>query len=332
VKEKSEGNSLKLTEGENCLRVLPDKKDILTDGRLGPKGVNHAPYREYRIHRNVGPDKAIVICGKNIEGTGACWLCDVQIPALEASGSSNKRAMAAEIAYQEQFLVQASRFDPETQKFGPPKPCWFSTGGRNSLAVRVFSKMSSSKKDYVDPVKGYNLNVERTGSGMNTRYPSVEGDESPSKVPLNVLAAVKDIDNLIGVYEEEEQKSRYFGRPKKETGDVEETEETEETTETKETEEETEETPEEEEEEEAEETEETEETESDTPEEYSAEGEEEQEEESEEEVEEEPEPEPEPEPVRPSKKKASVPPPPVRKSAPAAKPTPKSAPATTKRR
>jgi hypothetical protein len=219
VKEKSEGNTLKLVEGDNCFRILPDKKDILPGGKMGPKGVQHAPYREFRMHRHVGPDDSTVPCGKDIKGEGDCWLDDIKIPELEQSDSEKKRLQAIKIQPQEQFIVNASRFDPDKQKFEKPKTWWISTGAgvpgkaSQSLAVRIYSKLAQSKKDYVDPIKGYNLNISRTGQGLKTRYPEIEGDESPSRVPAEILAQVVDLDKSIPVYIESEQKAAYFGRP-----------------------------------------------------------------------------------------------------------------------
>ncbi len=219
VKDKQSGSSIKIDEGTNCLRVMPDRKDISADGKV--TAVVHPPYREFRIHRSVGPDEAMVGCGKDIEGKGKCWLCDAKIPELEATGVSQKRLMAQKIGAAEQFVVNASKVDPDTQKFTPPKPWWVSTGsgipGRQSqsLATRVYSKLASSKRDFVDPNKGYNLNVERSGTGLKTRYTGVESDESPTRVPASVLMAVKDLDSVIPAYSEEDQKSAYFGRPRR---------------------------------------------------------------------------------------------------------------------
>jgi hypothetical protein len=322
VKEKSEGNTLKMLAGENCIRVLPDKKDFLPDGRLGPKGVIHPPIREFRIHSNVGPDSAMTGCGKNIAGVGSCWLCDVKIPELEASGNAQKRVVAGKIGYQEKLLVQASRFDPNTQKFQPPKAWWMGSGGGGSLAVRIYSKLTSSKKDYVDPDKGYNLNITRTGEGLKTRYPEIEGDESPSKVPLSVRLQIKDLDSLIPAYDEEDQKSRYFGRPRKDEAtdsepESEATEETEQSSETEAVEEAGEGTIVEDEETPFEEA-----SDPEVPEEYAPD-----EEPPAEEEEQEPEPEPEPEPARPAPSRRASPPPPTRRAAPTATPPKRTAPA-----
>lgn len=218
LKEKKQGSTIALEEGDNCLRVCPDKKDILPDGKLNPKGVQNLCYREFRVHRDVGPEnsKRTVACGCDILGKGKCWLCQVKIPELEAN--PNKRKLAQTIQAKEQFMVNASRFDPDAQKFTTIKPWWISTGsgipGRQSvsLAVRVFQKIVSEKKDYVDPNKGYNLNIERSGQGLKTRYVSVEGDDTKSVVPAALLAAMKSLDSFVPKYDEQEQKDAYFGR------------------------------------------------------------------------------------------------------------------------
>lgn len=320
VKEKSQGSSIKIVEGQNCVRVLPDKKDIRPNGYLNPKGCVHRPYREFRVHYDIGPDKVKLGCGHDIDGGGKCWLCDVKIPELESSESSAKRGLAQKIRAKEQFVVNASVFDPDTKKFSAAKAWWISTGsgipGRQgeSLAVRIFARISAGKKDYVDPVKGYNINITRTGTMLKTRYPEIESDENSSSVPAQILVSMKSLDSVLPVYDEEEQKSAYFGRPKRDdnTEKEEVTEEAEETTEEVEEEAET-------------ESEETEtEAEEEAVEEESSE-EEEVEENSEEETEEfEAEPEPEieeeeEEPAPPPKKKTVAP--------PAKKPVPAPAPA-----
>src|SRR5690606_25467325 len=160
------------------------------------KGTDYPPYIEFCVHRDVGPDKLLVGCGKDIEGEGNCWLCDVKIPDLENSRSAQKREMARTIQRREQFLVQVSSYDPETQKFSLPKPWWVSTGsgipGRQgrSLAITVQSLLASSKISYDDPIKGRNMNIERTGTGpRDTRYNVLPPDETPTKLPKSALSA-----------------------------------------------------------------------------------------------------------------------------------------------
>jgi hypothetical protein len=217
---KKEGASLKLEEGVTCFRVMPDKADILPDGRYHPKDGGHSPYREYRLHRHWGPDDATVTCGKDIDGKGRCWGCDVIIPQLEKD--PRKAEQLKKVGPQEQFVIQASKFDGNTSKFKLPKIMYLSTGagipgkpGTNTVALRVLTKIVGTRKDYIDPIKGFNLNVERTGQGLKTKYPSIEGDETPTKVPLAVIQAVVSLDTLLPKYDEEDMKSLWFGRPRR---------------------------------------------------------------------------------------------------------------------
>ena len=224
VKEKKQGASFKLVEGTNAFRILPNKKDITATGTIDPKkGLQYPPFLEFRVHRDVGPDKAFLACGHDIEGGGSCWLCDVKIPELEKIPT--KRDQAFEIGPRESFLIQVSRIDGETGKFSMPKPFWVSNGRgivgrpakRPTLATQVQSAILNSRKDFIDPVKGYNMYIERTGLGQkDTTYGSPEGDEKASKVPTAILLAVKSFEELVPAYDVEEQKSAYYGRPKKE--------------------------------------------------------------------------------------------------------------------
>ncbi len=220
VKERQEGGAIKLVDGANCMRVLPDKKDIMPDGTVNPKGLSHSPVREVRLHRDVGPDKKYNIrCGHEVDGTGSCWLCDVKIPELENFNSPSKRMQAQAMAPKDQLVVNASRFDPDTNKFTTAKPWWMGLNGGQSLGVRILARVAGSgisKKDFVSPTKGYNLNIERTGTGLNTKYPEIEPDESPSVVPKSILLGMKDLDSVVQQYDAEDQKAAYYGRDREE--------------------------------------------------------------------------------------------------------------------
>jgi hypothetical protein len=246
-KEKSAGATIKMKDGLNCVRVAPNKKDLDANGRLLPKiakewpgGEAHLPYIDtYRMHYEVGPDKNSLGCGI-VDGEGTCFICE-QVEKLRASKDPNKRAMADRIQAKEVFILQAFPYDPDLGKLLPPKPWWPSTGSgipgkqSNSLAVKVLSRIAG-RKDLVHPEKGYNLNIEKTGEKMQTRYPDVSADESMSKVPEALLKMLKPLAELAPRYDIEDQKSAFYGRPKQDANSmVEETTEeetvTEETTE-----------------------------------------------------------------------------------------------------
>jgi chemotaxis protein histidine kinase CheA len=291
VKDAKQGATFKLVEGPNCFRVLPNKQ-----------GIDQAPYSEFRVHRNVGPNDVWVKCGKDVDGSGKCWLCDIKLPELRKSPNASKKSAADNMAPKDQFLVQVAAYDPETKKFSQPKPWWCPTGSARSLGVALLSLLANSRRSYDDPKKGYNINVERTGTGFkDTRYGAMEPDEEPIVVPSSILSAMKELDELVPEYSLDIQKAAFYGEnaPDKEEHSTS-------NKRSKVVEEEAEEEEAEEEEEEAEEEEEEAEEEEAEEEEEEAEEEEAEEEEAEEEEEEAEEEEEEPAPP-PKKKKATKP-------------------------
>ena len=206
VKTQKEGASFKLNEGPNLFRIMPNKK--------GPK---FSPFIEFRIHRDVGPDKRFVGCGKDISGEGKCWLCDKKIPELENSESSAMRLKAEKLAAKEQFVVQVSRINDDG-KWTMPKFWWVSTGnglpGRHSrsLSIQVQSLLASSRVDYEDPIKGRNMSIERHGSGLQTKYDPIITDEVSSKVPQAVLAKLEPLEDVVPEYSAKRQYNAYMGR------------------------------------------------------------------------------------------------------------------------
>jgi hypothetical protein len=216
-KEKQQKGRFKLAEGENTIRILcyEDKK--------GRRRV----FFEYRVHREVGPNKRFVRCGTNVHGEGECWLCDEKIPALANSDDAGKQKRAELLAAKEQFVVQVATVDTDTGKMNGPFLWTVPTGGARSLAARLLGVLKSTKRDYVDPEEGYNLTIERTGMGKtDTNYSQPIPDEEPSKVPSRILAAVKPFGQLIPAYSEEQQKAAYFGRDEREEAEEAEEEET----------------------------------------------------------------------------------------------------------
>ncbi|MDE2439048.1 MAG: hypothetical protein KGN01_06715, partial [Patescibacteria group bacterium] len=87
MQERAMGRYYKVTPGAHTLRILPNKK-----------GVDYPPFLIVRVHRNVGPNKAFIRCGKKAKsGEGSCWLCDKKIPQLEASSKKSLLQKAKEM-------------------------------------------------------------------------------------------------------------------------------------------------------------------------------------------------------------------------------------------
>ena len=205
--KRKEKSNITLKEGSNCLRVHNTPASKTT-----PEVV-----MEYQVHRDVGPNKWFGRCGHEVveegeEDKGKCWLCDKKTPELIKQKKSSR---AEKLAPQVVTAVQASVVTEDDDghiTFGKPK-LWNPSGKTGaSLLTQI---LASKKRDYVDPKKGYNINIERTGTSFKeTRYGSIEPDDEPTKVPSNILKLVVSFDKLKGipVYNEDAQKAAYAGK------------------------------------------------------------------------------------------------------------------------
>jgi hypothetical protein len=192
----------KLKEGDNIIRVLPT-----------PESKKTPPlWYEYNVHRDVGPKKQVVRCGKEPEsGDGDCWLCDVTIPKLIKKGQAGR---AAALEAKPVFLVQIASVtmeDEDTPKFSGP----YLWSPSKTVSAALLSKVFGSKKRvYEDPEKGYNITINRTGTGKNdTRYGTLEADDEQTEVPDAIIKKLKPFSELkeVNLYDEAKQKAAYTG-------------------------------------------------------------------------------------------------------------------------
>lgn len=191
----------KLAEGDNYFRILPTPESKKTQPL----------WLEYNMHRDVGSKKVSVTCGKDMDGEGACWLCDSTIPKLRKKG---KEGRAAALEPKSVFVVQIAKVtmsDDETAKYSGP----FLFSPSKGVASQILSTVIGSKKrTYEDPKKGYNITLSRTGTGKNdTRYGILEADAEPSAVPKELVAKLKPFSEIkeIQGYDEAKQKAAYSG-------------------------------------------------------------------------------------------------------------------------
>jgi hypothetical protein len=209
--ERSDGVWLKLKEGETTFRCLPTPESA--------PGVDDGMWMEYAVHREVGPKKETVRCGKSVpDRKGPCWICDVQIKKLRTKGNVT-RAKALEP--KDIFLIQAAKVEDDGTMSGP-KLFTPSTTVATQLLTSIFG---SKKRDYADPKKGYNITIERTGTGKNdTRYGMLQPDSDPTPVSAEIMEKLKPFSQLIEipVYSEAKQKAAYVGQEAVEEPDTEE--------------------------------------------------------------------------------------------------------------
>lgn len=174
----------KLETGNTTFRIAPT-----------PAGKTSPPvFYERGIHRDVGPKKLSLTCGKavNDEGVleGDCYIDDSYRVKLEKQG---REARAAALEPQIQMVLQVFRINEDTDKWEGPF-IWTPSPG---LGGKLMGLLSSKKRLYADAKKGYNITINRKGTTKNdTRYGEMEPDTDPTPVPAEMLKKLKPFDQL----------------------------------------------------------------------------------------------------------------------------------------
>jgi hypothetical protein len=201
-KEKLSKGLFKLPEGETKIRILKTPKD---EERNSP-----SVWIEYYVHRNVGPKKLTLRCGKSvIDDSGPCWLCKV-VKVLKEKG---KTKMAALLERQKVYAVQVAVWDEDISNLRGPL-LWPMPSGKSAKSISFkVETIVSSKKDYLNHKEGYNFTFERQGTGMmDTVYGKTERDDEPSAVPKQIVAKLKPFADVVLQYDPEAQKNAYYGK------------------------------------------------------------------------------------------------------------------------
>lgn len=201
--ERSRGKRFKLAEGENSIRVLPGMSE---DGEFGGR-----PYEEYYAHPRVGPNQLFLACGRDAHGEGDCWLCD-RLAKMRSKGSSAQRRAADEMTPVLQFVMQVAYAASDGTLRGPS--LWtVPSGGPRSLATQILGVLMKTNRDHTSLKKGYNLNIERTGTGFrDTRYGAIVTDDESSAVPKKIVSAIKPLASLIPAYDADRMQAGFYGR------------------------------------------------------------------------------------------------------------------------
>lgn len=180
--------------GENEIRILP------------PWSKEGFPFKEIAVHFGVGPDKKTVTCIKRYGKV--CFICDT-IRELKNAEDTESQEMAQRLFRKNRYLWNI--IDLHDLKSGVQI---YSSG------IRVFEGVwayfaDDDWGDITDPVKGYNLIVSRSGSGLNTKY-QVRARKTATEVPKlpdgsNALDGLYDLDAVMPILSREEQKQAFEG-------------------------------------------------------------------------------------------------------------------------
>src|SRR5215471_4072433 len=98
---------MKLKEGDNTFRILPTPKS-----KTSP-----SMFIEYSVHRDVGPNRSILRCGKDpVTREGSCYICDVYVPRMQRKG---KNRTAEAVRARDVLVMQVAKVGDDDKMTGP---------------------------------------------------------------------------------------------------------------------------------------------------------------------------------------------------------------------
>src|SRR5207248_1308351 len=133
--------------------------------------------------------------------------CDTLIPKLADSKKASSRAVAERLQPKEVLAVQVLYLDQERDKWIGPK-LWEPP---KTVADSLLGFFAMGKRNYTDPVKGYNFSVIRIGTDMQTRYKNIMPEDEPSPVAKDILKKMKTFSEVVPKYDEAFMKATYYG-------------------------------------------------------------------------------------------------------------------------
>ncbi len=202
VDESSQSERCELSEGQNTIHSLPGLKD----GKMGAV----APFARHSIHSTVGTAKKLLTCGKDHRGNGDCCLCD-KIDWIRSINKPSDTRKADKLQPQKQMSFQIACEDNDGT-FREPFLWSISSGGARCLSIQILGLPMHKKNNFLHPKKGYDLNIERTGTSFrNTRYSRIIPDNEPTEAPEDILARIKPLDELVFPYSKEGAEAAFNG-------------------------------------------------------------------------------------------------------------------------
>jgi hypothetical protein len=138
-----------LKKGRNIIRFLP------------PKAGSEDWYKEIRVHYGVGPEKEFLTCPSTIGKP--CPLCQRWSKLLK-DGVSKEDARVKELGFNRKYVTNALNVDDLEKGV---KSCKL---GRDALRFLISSFEDEEYGDITDPETGRNVQIVKSGTGIQTRY------------------------------------------------------------------------------------------------------------------------------------------------------------------
>lgn len=185
LNEKNRPKPEKLRDGRNRYRLLPGwRKD-------GDPTFDHS-FGQHYIKDSTGAITAVYLCTSHTFGQ-PCQICDMVRAGLRSSPDSATEELLKEAGASKQILVNMLHRDGKE----PNRPMVF--GLPNSVYEDLFKIVEQYWQDGIyalDLNDGIDFIIERTGSGIGTRYSVMVAPKS-SPVAASVMEQVTDLDEYV---------------------------------------------------------------------------------------------------------------------------------------
>lgn len=180
-------SATRLSKGKNKVRILPG-------WRNGDPQFWH-DFGQHWVKDTDGSVKAVVVCdAKTFDKE--CELCNMVEMGLNSlpEGSVEHRALQEAKATGRVLLnvLMLDSEDPKTPKVLEVPPTVF--GGNKGVGGII--SLFEEYPDLIDPEKGNDIIIEKTGSGIDTRY-GVMVANSKTKVSKDILEKLNNLDDFV---------------------------------------------------------------------------------------------------------------------------------------
>ncbi len=196
--EQGGANFFKVKAGKNYMRILPPP--------AGQRSPFRVTYQHYLNMPGAQGKTQSVICAR-LEAKQACLVCQ-KVDELRASQAKADQDAASDLFARRRVFCNV--IDRNDEEHGPKIYAFGKTVHEQLLALRTDSKGGGN---YVDPIDGFDIIIERKGTGKNDTEYTVRGDRNSSPLGpaddvmqewidtqhnLNLLAKLPESDKVAG--------------------------------------------------------------------------------------------------------------------------------------
>ena len=181
-------NLVRPPQGKSKWRILPGWRE-------GEPEVFWHDFGQHYIKDKDGNVKAVLVCPKDTFGL-ECEICDSLYDMIRSTKDDSTLKLLKELKSRQSHIVNAVRLDGADAN--PKKPVLLNIPG--SVLSEYLTNLANYQKDddinILDVKEGRAVNIDRTGTGLNTKYSLNVAGKSDAVDPA-ALASLINIDDYI---------------------------------------------------------------------------------------------------------------------------------------